>query len=179
MLALYMALIDDEEGKRTFEALYYKYRNRMYHIAYDILRNQQAAEDVTAEAFLIISKNFATVRAMRSEQAEGYIVLVTRHQAIDQFRKRKLENRSVEEMEQDTENTTEPCFLERESGAVAGAVSALPAEYKEVLLLKHYYGFSMQETADILSIPYNTVKTRLKRAKQLFAEELTRMGFHA
>ena len=44
MIALYLALVDEEQ-KDKFEQVYYKYRNLLYYVAYEILQNERDAED--------------------------------------------------------------------------------------------------------------------------------------
>ena len=48
MIALYLALVDEEQ-KDKFEQVYYKYRNLLYYIAYEILQNERDAEDAVQE----------------------------------------------------------------------------------------------------------------------------------
>ena len=52
MLGVCFTIIDDENDKDKFEELYLKYRQRMYAIAYSILRNLHDAEDAVGHAFL-------------------------------------------------------------------------------------------------------------------------------
>jgi len=50
----------------------------------------------------------------------------------------------------------------------------LSEEHRDILILKYYYGFSMHEVADMLKLPYDTVKSRMKRAKKLLKDELNK-----
>lgn len=45
MVALYLSLIDKQEEKNRFEELYYRYRNLMYYIAYQVLHQDRDSED--------------------------------------------------------------------------------------------------------------------------------------
>ena len=60
MLCINMSFSDIED-ENIFERLYYKYRNLMYTVAFDILHNTSDAEDAVSEAFLRIAKNFSLV----------------------------------------------------------------------------------------------------------------------
>lgn len=53
MLMIYLSLLDTDEEKSTFEALYYEHRIQMYHIAYGILKDEQLSEDAVHEAFCL------------------------------------------------------------------------------------------------------------------------------
>lgn len=58
-------------------------------------------------------------------------------------------------------------------------VIALPAKYKEVILLYYYQNFNTREIAEVLSLPEATVSTRLRRARERLKEQLERWYFDA
>lgn len=62
MVALYLSLIDKQEEKNRFEELYYRYRNLMYYIAYQVLHQDRDSEDAVQEAFFRIAKNMDKVK---------------------------------------------------------------------------------------------------------------------
>ena len=51
-------------------------------------------------------------------------------------------------------------------------ILSLPLKYKEVIILYYYKDFSTPEIAKILNIPESTVRTRMKRARELLKEKL-------
>ena len=62
------------------------------------------------------------------------------------------------------------------SRQVAAAVSALPQEQREVVVLKEYQGLTFLEIAEALDVPLSTVKTRLYRGLGQLRQELVRQG---
>jgi len=60
--------------------------------------------------------------------------------------------------------------------AVAGAVATLPAEQREVIVLKEYEGMTFAEISEVTGLPVSTVKTRLYRGLGLLRGELERAG---
>jgi RNA polymerase sigma-70 factor (ECF subfamily) len=62
------------------------------------------------------------------------------------------------------------------SRAVASAVAALPAEQREVIVLKEYQDLTFVEIAEVLGVPLSTVKTRLYRGLGQLRHRLERQG---
>jgi len=62
---------------------------------------------------------------------------------------------------------------------VAGALAALPAREREVLLLFHLEDLPLEACAQICGVPVGTVKSRLNRARGLLRRELVRKGYRA
>ena len=65
------------------------------------------------------------------------------------------------------------------SRLLAAAVEALPAEQREVIVLKEYEGLTFLEIADALDLPISTVKTRLYRGLGQLRQRLERQGIRA
>ncbi len=55
-MLFYLSLLDTEEEKSKFEQLYYQYRKLMYLCAWEVLRDEQLAEDAVHEAFIKLTK---------------------------------------------------------------------------------------------------------------------------
>lgn len=62
MIAMYLALIDDEKDKIKFREIYEEYSKQMWYVANEILHDRFLAEDAVHDAFLGIAKNFGSSR---------------------------------------------------------------------------------------------------------------------
>ena len=71
MLALALAMVEGPEEQSKFRALAARYERLMFHVARQILPNQQDAEDAVQEAFLAIAKNFSKIFAVDSPKTQG------------------------------------------------------------------------------------------------------------
>ena len=89
MLMVCMAMIDNSEDKTTFKKLYDEYLNLMLYTAYNILGNQQDAEDAVSEAFLRIAKNFSKLEKTICPKTANQFVIIVRNISIDIYRKNK------------------------------------------------------------------------------------------
>ena len=82
MLPLYLAMIDTDEDRTKFAALYERYSRLMFYIARQILIDEQLSEDAVQEAFLRIAKNMHKVGDVSCPQTRNFSVIITRNVAI-------------------------------------------------------------------------------------------------
>ena len=61
MLAMYLAVLDDQSGEEQFVDVYNTYKRLVYHTAYKIMGDSYLAEDVLQEVFLYVAKNFSKI----------------------------------------------------------------------------------------------------------------------
>lgn len=176
MLAFYLSLIETEEEKSKFEKLYYDYRALMKYIAFDILKDEQLAEDAVHNAFIKLINYLDKIDENDCHKTKGFIVIVIRSVSTDMYRKRKRElDFSVDE------NITY-CVSDDFSLAtfdveeIVSKIESLPEIYKDVLILKCLQEFDNKEIASVLNIKSTTVRKRLERAKILLAELLEKDG---
>ena len=160
-MMIYLLMIETPEDRSKFERLYEEYRGLMYHVAYEILHNRQDAEDVVHQAFLKIAEIIETVDGTICPRTRGYVVTIAENKAIDLHRRKQ--KHPHEQLNQDYVGIT----IEYEgSNVLTQCMAKLPAHYREVLLLKHYHGYSSKETAKILNLSEANVIKIDQRAKQ-------------
>lgn len=157
-------ILDSADEVGEFEELYYRYREPMFRVAQSVLHDTHMAEDAVSEAFLAIARHFEKIRFASESSKIAYCVIVSRNQAITIYRKRKSEMERTCEI---PENTAAPNALGNDRTDLQQAMLQLPAKYKDILILKYHYGFTVKEIADMFSLPHETVRSRLKTAKKL------------
>ena len=168
-MLIYLSLIDGEAEKRKFERLYENYRQTMYYIAYDILKNRAAAEDAVHHAFLRVIDNLEKINETDCHKTRGYLVIITKHTAIDMYRKQRREHAlSFEELEYSVADTV---GTDR-TNEIWQAIDRLPANYSMVLKLVYSHGYTNAETAQMLGITEENVRQRISRARKKLAEIL-------
>ena len=64
MLAMYLAVLDDQSGEEQFVDVYNTYKRLVYHTAYKIMGDSYLAEDVLQEVFLYVAKNFSKIHRL-------------------------------------------------------------------------------------------------------------------
>ena len=75
-------------------------------------------------------------------------------------------------MESKKESVEQTVIQNAEDRELASAVMSLPIKYREVIYLFYYEELSIKEIATVIEVKENTIKTRLKKAKELLKEGL-------
>lgn len=159
-MLIYLQMIESEEDRTKFTELYQRYRRLMFSVAYDILHESYDAEDAVHQAFLSLINNLEKVRQIDSPETRGFLIVITENKAIDIIRKRIMERNVV--LENDLPGIDIPL---PEDGGLAVAMAKLPAQYREVLLLRYGLGYSAHEISKILDLEWEAVRKRIQRAK--------------
>lgn len=148
-----------------------------YNLARWLTRNEHDAQDVVQDAFLRAFRFFDGFRGGNSRSWLLSIVRNTTFTWLEQNRKSELLT-SFEEEKHDVEDSgaVPDLLLLRgdDHQAVMQAVSELPAEFREVIVLRELEDLSYKEIAAIAQVPIGTVMSRLARARQQLQQRLGR-----
>jgi RNA polymerase sigma-70 factor, ECF subfamily len=162
----------------AFEVFYDRHGGVAYSLAYRIVGERGAAEDVTQEAFISIWRSGA-----RYDKARGsvrtWMLGIVRNRAIDFLRskagrapKLDFDDDSILE-HRPAEGLTDSEALRRETAQeVRGALDELPGEQAKVIRLAYFGGFSHSEIAGMLGVPLGTVKGRMRLGLEKIRGEL-------
>lgn len=86
-MLIYLQMIETPEEKSKFEQIYLQYKGLMFHVAFQILHNEQDAEDAVHQAFVKIAENIRKIDQPVCPKTHGYVVTIVENKAIDQYRK--------------------------------------------------------------------------------------------
>lgn len=161
-----MPLIGEKDAN-AFEVFYDRHSGIAYSLAYRIVGESAAAEDVTQEAFVSIWRSGARYDRSRGS-VRAWTLGIVRNRAIDALRsasgrtsKQALDDSALEQRA--SGDFTDAEALRRETaGEVRSALGELPGEQSRVLELAYFGGFSQSEIAAMLSLPLGTVKGRMR-----------------
>ena len=153
----------DQEDKLS--RLYHIYRASMLRLASRVLGDERDAEDAVHDAFESIAHNLDHLRAPDDPKTRGYVMVVTERKAIDLLRTRRRQEAG--ELDEDAGSIEFPDTGEH---GLAWCMTKLPPRYREILLLRFVYGYSMRETAELMDIPFTTVGKLSQRAKERLYE---------
>jgi RNA polymerase sigma-70 factor, ECF subfamily len=140
-----------------------------YNLARWLTRNSADAEDMVQEAYLRAFKFFDTLRGVDSRAWLLTIVRNTCYTWLQQNRPRDLATPFDEDVHSGESDSADPATLALKSAnhqMLKEALEALPAEFREVVVLRDLEGFSYKEIAEIAKIPPGTVMSRLARARE-------------
>lgn len=158
--------------------LYELYEQKMYVVAYSILKDRWQAEDAVSEAFIRIMKNMDKLKDVESDRTKRFIIRVIRSTAIDTYRKNQRESKftvitNEEEQFPDTDDPIDTALKELGSKEQVNQILApLPEIYREVLVYRCIHEFSVKETAAVLEISESLVRKRYERARTMLMKRL-------
>lgn len=144
----------DEEIAKTYN----RQVDTVYNVCYSFMKNKSEAEDMVQETFLRL---IASGKQFENEHHEKAWLIVTASNLCKDALKRHY--RRDENLDDHCELAAD--VLDRDN-PVLDAVLSLPEDYRMVVYLFYYEGYSTQEIAGILRCPHATVRTRLSRARK-------------
>lgn len=159
----------------AFEVLYLRYRDWVVGLAYRFTGDNDAALDVMQETFLYFLKKFPGFKL--TANLKTFLYPAVRNLSIASRRKAARFQSSETELAQ-IEQAPSPEVSCAPKSELETALSSLPEEQREVLLLRFVDNLKLSEIAEAAEIPLGTVKSRLHNALQALREDpRTRLFF--
>ncbi|MFH0827066.1 MAG: RNA polymerase sigma factor [Candidatus Omnitrophota bacterium] len=158
----------------AFEQIYKAFRSFVYNVALRITRNSADAEEVTQDVFMKIYRNLKRFEFRSSFRT--WVYRIAMNTAINQYRRSRREEGGRVDYESvagelASEHSTVEDLIEKDNeDRLKVLLERLNPKQKACLVLRELQGFSYAEIAATLKIPVNTVRTRLKRARQALLE---------
>jgi RNA polymerase sigma-70 factor, ECF subfamily len=162
---------------RAFEILYDRHGGAAFSMAYRVVGDRLAAEDISQEAFLSIWRSRLRYRPERGS-VRTWVLGIVHHRAVDSLRRNLIHerrrSRSAEEAEeQEAPELTEVEAARREEARmVRRALDSLPDDQCRVIELAYFGGFTHSQIADALGMPIGTVKGRMRLGLDKLRREL-------
>ena len=157
----------------SFEAMMLPHLDAAYNLAKWLLRNEQDAQDVVQEAFLRAFKSFG---GFHGSNGKAWLLTIVRNTSYTLLKKNRVADLTTpfdEEIHASgDESVSAATILERseDTELLRKAMDELPAEFREILTLRHQEDLSYKEIADIAQIAPGTVMSRLARARAKLKE---------
>ena len=162
----------------AFRTIMKTHNQRLYRIARGVVRNDAEAEDIVQEAYV---RAFAHLDAFRGESSLAtWLSRIVINEALGRLRKRRRtvampENPQAEIIQFPLNPSDDPerTMAQRQIlELVERATDSLPDVYRSVFVARVIEGLSIEETAELLGVRPETVKTRLYRARALVRKAL-------
>ncbi len=154
----------------AFEIIYRVYSPFVYNVAYRMVEAREDAEEVTQEVFLIVHQKLGSF--MFRSSLKTWVYRITANCAINLLNKRKSNQRGRVDFDDALHFVEAPDDIrnniqgEDSSYRVASLLSLLNPEEKACVVLRSVEGLSYEQIARSLNANINTVRTRLKRARE-------------
>ncbi|HEU5238861.1 MAG TPA: sigma-70 family RNA polymerase sigma factor [Pyrinomonadaceae bacterium] len=164
-----------EHELASFEAMMLPHMDAAHNLARWLLRNEQDAQDIVQEAYLRAFKSFS---GFHGSNGRAWLLTIVRNTAYTLLKKKRAADLTTtfdEDIHGIGHEAVSPAtILEHAEDAelIKNAMDALPAEFREILALRHQESLSYNEIGEILKIPIGTVMSRLARARGKLKEYL-------
>ncbi len=153
-------------NREIIEEIYKLYEQKMFYIAFSILKNESAAEDAVQDAFIKLINNISRIKNPDSDRTKAYILTTIKNTTIDIYRKRKrdlalYDDNHLIDITYHTVNDTSD--IDIKDLIIREELNRLPHKYKEIILLHIEKEISIQEIAKIQGISYDAARKRYER----------------
>ncbi|CAN5887210.1 sigma-70 family RNA polymerase sigma factor [soil metagenome] len=170
-----ISLVENDDPQ-AFAVLYDRHSRAAYSLAYRLMGQRQAAEDLIQEVFLRVWRSTGSFRAERGS-VRTWILSIVHHRGVDMVRSGASRRRTQDkveasaEMSQPSEAFSE-AWRNSQRDQVRQALKTLPPEQVKILELAYFSGYTHVEIAELTELPLGTVKGRmrlgLKKIKEYF-----------
>jgi RNA polymerase sigma-70 factor (ECF subfamily) len=156
----------------AFENIARRWQGPLVNLAYRFCRDRSRAEEMAQEAFLRAWRAIATWR--RDAAFSTWLFALATNLYRTELRRIPVRTVSLEQAGQLRDIRDERGGLETNDRdrALQRAVFALPAKYREALILFYFHDMNVRDAALSLGLPEGTVKARLSRARDILREKL-------
>ena len=162
--------MSEREDLERFERLVMPHLGAGYNLARWLTRSEHDAEDVVQAATL---RAFRAFDRYRGGDPRAWMLTIVRNTCYTWLRQNRMGeiaggvDGDLPELAADPASEPEvQCLRQADRQLLQAALEALPAEFREVLVLREIEGCSYKEIADVVDVPLGTVMSRLARARQ-------------
>ena len=151
----------------AMQVLFARHHVRVYRFVLRLVRDESVAEDLISEVFLDVWRQAG--RFEGRSQVSTWLLAIARFKALSALRRRpdeELDDEAAEAIEDPSDDPEVALDKKDKSASIRKCLEKLSAEHREIIDLVYYHEKSVEEVAQIVGIPENTVKTRMFYAKK-------------
>jgi RNA polymerase sigma-70 factor (ECF subfamily) len=167
------ALLEGDE--QAFTSLYRRWQAGLFRFALQMSGSAAVAEDVTQEVFLTLIRDGRDYDPRRGS-VSAYLYGIARNKVLRSFRHQSGGEEASAEPSSPAGGPLEELTRNESIRAVRDAVLALPAHYRETVVLCDLHEMPYEQAAQVLGCAVGTVRSRLHRARELLAGKLRLTG---
>lgn len=160
-------------NQKSLELLINRYRRKVFTYILLVVGDRQLAEDIFQDTFIKVINSLKEGKYQDNGRFLSWVTRIAHNLVIDYFRKEKqLSTVSDDDCDVSVFNTTKLAETNIEDSMVRdqimedvrSLIEQLPADQKEVIMLRHYMGLSFKEIAEQTNVSINTALGRMRYA---------------
>jgi RNA polymerase sigma factor (sigma-70 family) len=171
--------VQNKDDKSDFDEIFLPHLPEAYRLAHWLAGNASDAEDIVQEAAI---RAFRGIKGFGAINARAWSLTIVRNTAFSWLTKNRprkvayindLNPAEQQELEYEglhgarIETPEEVALFKADAAELQGALSRLPAQFREVIVLREINQMNYRDIAEITNIPIGTVMSRLSRARQM------------
>jgi len=165
-----------DERDQIIDQLMQEYSDDILHLVYTYVKNRATAEDLTQEIFIKCYERLNQFN--RQSSIKTWVYRIASNHCKDylrswHYRKITFSNKVFDYIPSKAKQVEEEIITNSEENSLTNAVMNLPLKYREVVFLHYYEELSLREISNITTVNISTIKTRLKRARELLKDQMT------
>src|SRR5215218_3600819 len=150
----------------AFATLYDRHSHAAFSLAYRMMGERQASEDLAQDAFLKVWRSASSYRAERGS-VRTWILSIVHNHGIDQIRSQASRRRRQEEIEASAPRSQpSEAFAETwrnsQREQIREALNTLPPEQLKILELAYFSGYTHVQISELVDVPLGTIKGRMR-----------------
>jgi len=161
----------------AMQVLFARHHVRVFRFVVRLVKNESTAEDLISEVFLDVWRQAGRFEGRSA--VSTWLLSIARFKALSALRRRPdeaLDDETAGAIEDTADDPAVALEKKDKSALIRKCLSGLSAEHREIVDLVYYHEKSVEEVAEIVGIPENTVKTRMFYARKKLAELLKAEG---
>lgn len=148
--------------EQAYGFLYDNYSKALFGIIYQLIPQQEVAEDILQEVFVKIWQNIKSYDATKG-RLYTWMLNIARNQAIDRTRSKDFNNSNkTTELSENVYTDKGTTEIKMDDIGLRRTLDNLPEENRKLIELAYFQGYTQEEIAKLLNIPLGTVKTRIR-----------------
>ena len=174
-----VSVVQNKDDKSDFDEIFLPHLPEAYRLAHWLAGNASDAEDIVQEAAI---RAFRGIKGFGAINARAWSLTIVRNTAFSWLTKNRprkvayindLNPAEQQELEYEglhgarIETPEEVALFKADAAELQGALSRLPAQFREVIVLREINQMNYRDIAEITNIPIGTVMSRLSRGRQL------------
>ncbi len=175
MLQFYLSLVLTDDDRDTVTRIYTKNYGAMMYVAENKLGDRKdAAPDMVHNAMLKIIDKLDSLDLSDDLKTRNLCITIVRNKCFDFLRSKEEKVGSLDEQSfSETEAQIDEIVISEENVAeIMDAIESLDEKYVYVCLMRFVYGYNEKEISELLDVNYNTVRSRINRARKMLYDAL-------
>lgn len=154
----------------TFKKVFLPYHQKLYRIAYRIVQNTTNAEDIVQESFIKLWNTRDELENI--DNTEAFAIIILRNTCLDYLRKTKNDYHTSYDADiPETVSLSTQIEIQDDAKYVKSLINKLPEQQRQVMMLKHWDGYTDEEIENMTGISPGNIRVILSRARKTIREQ--------